>query len=139
MYSKIVTIQIFTDGSSLGNPGPGGFCAIIKKSGEELIIKGGEAHTTNNRMEMTAIIRALEEIHKKFPKERMCEVFSDSNLIISTITKGWKRKKNQDLWMQLDMAAEKFEEIGWHWVRGHSNHPENTRADRIAVQEATKQ
>lgn len=141
MYSKNVPIQIFTDGSSLGNPGPGGFCAIIKtknKSGKEFIVKGGEARTTNNRMEMMAIIRALEEIHKKFPKEKVCEVFSDSNLIISTITKGWKRKKNQDLWVQLDTAAEKFEEIGWHWVRGHSNHPENTRADKIAVQEATK-
>lgn len=137
-------IEIFTDGSSLGNPGPGGFCALIKQQKTEnkkqdlLIIKGGENHTTNNRMEMAAIIAGLYAIHKKFPDEREVAVYSDSNLIISTINHGWKRKKNHDLWTKLDALIEKFEKIEWHWIRGHSGHPENMKADKVAVTEAKK-
>lgn len=131
-------IQIFTDGSSLGNPGPGGFCALIKKGGKTIIVKGGDPHTTNNRMEMSAIIAGLYWLHKKFPKAKTCAVYSDSNLIIETIKKGWKRKKNLDLWAKLDSQITKFEEITWHWIRGHAGHPENTKADRIAVKEARK-
>ena|SRR3989338_6189843 len=128
-------IQIFTDGSSLGNPGPGGFAAIMRFNGREKIVKGGEPVTTNNRMEMRALIEAFKKIKDKTVP---VEVYSDSTLLVSTMTKGWKRKKNQDLWADLDKLAEGLK-IEWHWVRGHAGHPENTRADRIAVAEATKQ
>lgn len=131
-------VQIFTDGSSLGNPGPGGFCAIIKHGSKTFIAKGGEKHTTNNRMEMSAIIAGLYYITKHFPNEKLCEVYSDSNLIIGTINHRWKRKKNVDLWLKLDQIVKKFEQISWHWIRGHSGHKENTKADRIAVMEAKK-
>lgn len=131
-------VQIFTDGSSLGNPGPGGFGALIKKNGRKFIVKGGEPNTTNNRMEMSAIIAALYWLHKKFPTLKTCAIFSDSLLIISTLNHGWKRKKNLDLWEKLDSARGKFDEITWSWVRGHSGHPENTEADKIAWTEAKK-
>lgn len=129
-------ISIFTDGSSLGNPGPGGFCALVKKSGKSFIVKGGDPHTTNNRMEMSAIIAGLYWLHKKFPNVKTCKIFSDSNLIIATLNHGWKRKKNTDLWEKLDHIITKFERIDWHWIKGHAGHPENTKADRIAVGEA---
>lgn len=132
-------LKIFTDGSSLGNPGPGGFCAIIKKGAKTLIVKGGDAHTTNNRMEMSGIIAGLYFVYKKFPKEKICSVFSDSRLIIETIKSKWKRKKNKDLWEKLDAIIGKFDEIEWNWVKGHSGHLENTKADKIAVAEAKKQ
>lgn len=131
-------VQIFTDGSSLGNPGPGGFGALIKKGGKKFVVKGGEPDTTNNRMEMSAVIAGLYWLQKKFPDVKTCAVFSDSQLIISTLNHGWKRKKNLDLWKKLDALVEKFDEISWHWVRGHSGHPENTQADKIAWLEAKK-
>lgn len=133
-----MSIQIFTDGSSLGNPGPGGFCAIIKKETKTYIVKGGENHTTNNRMEMSAIIAGLYYVHKKITRELNVEVFSDSSLIIETMRKGWRRKKNLDLWAKLDSIAAKFDKIKWHWIRGHAGHKENTKADHIAVLEAKK-
>ncbi|MEK7171477.1 MAG: ribonuclease H [Patescibacteria group bacterium] len=132
-------LQIFTDGSSLGNPGPGGFCAIIKSGSKTFIIKGGEKYTTNNRMEMSAVIAGLYCVHKKFPNEKKVEVFSDSSLVIETMRRGWKRKKNVDLWAKLDMAVSKFKEVSWNWIRGHAGHKENTQADEIAVAEAKKQ
>lgn len=133
-------VEIFTDGSSLGNPGPGGFCAIVKTENSEkkFIVKGGEKHTTNNRMEMSAIIAGLYWLHKKLPEIKQCAVFSDSQLIISTMKHHWKRKKNKDLWEKLDHIITKFERIDWHWIKGHAGHPENTKADRIAVGEAKK-
>lgn len=131
-------VKIFTDGSSLGNPGPGGFGALIKKEGKKFVVKGGEAHTTNNRMEMSAIIAGLYWLHKKFPEVKTCAIFSDSQLVISTLNHGWKRKKNLDLWKKLDALVEKFDEISWHWVRGHAGHPENTQADKIAFLEAKR-
>lgn len=132
-------LQIFTDGSSLGNPGPGGFCAIIKSGAKTFIIKGGEALTTNNRMEMSAVIAGLYYVHKKIPNEKKVAVFSDSSLVIETMRRGWKRKKNVDLWAKLDMAVSKFKEVSWNWIRGHAGHKENTQADEIAVAEAKKQ
>lgn len=89
-------------------------------------------------MEMSAIIAALYTIHKKIPEEKTCEVFSDSNLIIQTINRGWKRKKNLDLWEKLDRLIAKFNHIDWYWIRGHAGHKENTEADAIAVREAKK-
>lgn len=137
-WMTLKKLEIFTDGSSLGNPGPGGFCAIIKYGDKKVTAKGGEAHTTNNRMEMSAIIAGLYVARKKFPKETVCGVYSDSNLIMETLKKGWKRKKNKDLWVKLDAAASKFSEISWQWIKGHAGHKENTLADRIAVKEAKK-
>ena len=137
-----MSVKIFTDGSSLGNPGPGGFCALIKigdaNGGKTIVVKGGDAATTNNRMEMSAIIAGLYMIYKKFPKERACEVYSDSSLILDTLKKGWKRKKNLDLWKKLDHIISKFNSISWNWIKGHSGHPENEKADSIAVSEAKK-
>lgn len=131
-------INIYTDGSSLGNPGPGGFCAIIKAGSKKIIVKGGAPDTTNNRMEMSAVIAGLYYIHKNLPDERTVTIYSDSSLIIDTLNKGWKRKKNTDLWEKLDRMTEKFDHIDWKWIRGHNGHPENTEADKIAVQESTK-
>lgn len=131
-------IKIYTDGSSLGNPGPGGFCAIIHAGEKKNIVKGGAIHTTNNRMEMSAIIAGLYWVNKNFPGEKKCAVFSDSNLLIQTLVKGWKRKKNLDLWSKLDALREKFEEITWTWVKGHANHIQNIEADKIATREAAR-
>ncbi|MBI5413495.1 ribonuclease HI [Candidatus Peregrinibacteria bacterium] len=130
--------KIFTDGSSLGNPGPGGFCAIIEKDGETYIAKGNEDYTTNNRMEMSAIIAGLYWLRKNYPKESTCAVYSDSSLLIDTMNKGWKRKKNLDLWKKLDSATNAFDKISWNWIKGHANHLQNTKADKIAVAEALK-
>lgn len=87
---------------------------------------------------MSAIIAGLYYVHKKLFSEREIEVFSDSSLIIETMRRSWKRKKNLDLWTKLDAIASKFDEIQWHWIRGHAGHKENTKADRIAVLEARK-
>lgn len=130
---------IYTDGSSLGNPGPGGFCAIIKRGKEKIIAKGGEAETTNNRMELAAVIAGLFTVRKHFPKDATAKVYSDSSLVIQTMKVGWKRKKNLDLWEKLDHIVGEFEKVSWQWVRGHAGHPENTEADKVAVSEATKQ
>jgi len=89
-------------------------------------------------MEMCAVIAGLYSVHKKFPQEKTCAVFSDSSLVIYTITKGWKRKMNKDLWEKLDSVISKFDHVSWHWIRGHNGHPENTKADKIAVGEAKK-
>ena len=128
-------IEVFTDGSSLGNPGPGGFAAILRYKGKEKIISGGEPETTNNRMEMRAVISALKAIkNKNIP----VKIYSDSSLIVNTMNDGWKKKKNVDLWEDLAKAAHGLK-ITWHWVRGHANHPENNRVDAIAVAAAKKQ
>lgn len=129
---------LFTDGSSLGNPGPGGFGAIIKYDGNKVIVKGGADDTTNNRMEMSAVIAGLAWIHKHLPEARACTVYSDSSLVIDTLNKGWKRKKNLDLWKKLDHIRAQFDSVTWQWIRGHNGHKENTEADRVAVQESTK-
>lgn len=129
---------LYTDGSSLGNPGPGGFCALVSYDDKEVVVKGGEMQTTNNRMELSAIIAGLYVVRKRAPKVKDVKVYSDSNLIISTLTKNWKRKKNLDLWKKLDALITHFEKIEWQWVKGHSTNEGNIRADRIAVLEAKK-
>lgn len=131
-------VEIFTDGSSLGNPGPGGFGAIIKYDDQTQIVKGGAADTTNNRMEMSAVIAGLFWVHEHLPEVKMCTVYSDSSLVIQSLIQGWKRKKNTDLWEKMDRIVEKFEKITWKWVKGHAGHKENTEADRVAVGEAKR-
>ncbi len=133
-------VTIYTDGACSGNPGPGGWAALLKYGGREKELSGGEPLTTNNRMELTAAIMALEGL------TRPCTVdlFTDSQYVRDGITKwlrnwkarGWrtadkKPVKNEDLWRRLEELAAKHE-IEWHWVRGHAGHPENERADRLA-------
>ena len=133
-------VEIFADGACSGNPGPGGWAAILRHRRVEKELTGSEPHTTNNRMEMLAAIMGLEAL------KRRCRVrlYSDSQYLRDGITKwidNWKRRgwrtadnrpvKNQDLWQRLDRAAVGHE-VRWIWVRGHSGHAENERADTLA-------
>jgi len=133
-------VRIYTDGACKGNPGPGGWGAILRADGKEKELFGGEAQTTNNRMEMTAVIRALEAL--KSPCE--VEVYTDSQYVqkgISEWLPAWKRRgwrtadkkpvKNADLWKELERVAGAHR-VTWHWVKGHAGHPENERADALA-------
>jgi ribonuclease HI len=136
------TIYIYSDGACKGNPGAGGWGALLVTDGHRKEICGGEANTTNNRMEMTAVIRALESLKRP----STVEVHTDSQYVqkgVSEWMAGWKRRnwrtaagqpvKNQDLWLQLD-ALSQLHRIEWKWVRGHNGHPENERADELANQ-----
>jgi ribonuclease HI len=133
-------VEIFTDGACRGNPGPGGWGALLRYNGVEKELCGAEPDTTNNRMELTAAIRALEAL------KQSCSVqlTTDSNYVRHGITQwlaNWKRKnwrtadrkpvKNVDLWQRLDELSRQHD-IHWHWVRGHSGHAENERADSLA-------
>ncbi|MDT8403414.1 MAG: ribonuclease HI [Sulfuriflexus sp.] len=133
-------VEIFTDGACRGNPGPGGWGALLRYAGKEKTLRGGERLTTNNRMELMAAISALEEL------KRPCkvELTTDSKYVMQGITEwleNWKKRnwktasrqpvKNVDLWQRLDAATQRHE-INWHWVRGHNGHPENERADELA-------
>ena len=133
-------VDIFTDGACSGNPGPGGWGAILRWRGEEKELSGGAAETTNNRMELTAAIVALESLRRPVK----ARVHTDSQYLKGGITEwiakwkrnGWKtaaRKpvKNADLWQRLDDAA-RAHDVQWHWIRGHAGHPENERADKLA-------
>ena len=133
-------VEIWTDGACSGNPGPGGWGAVLRYGDREKELFGGELDTTNNRMELMAAIRALEAL--KRPSQ--VSLTTDSTYVRSGITDwidGWKRNgwrtaakkpvKNADLWRRLD-EARKPHRIEWHWVRGHTGHPENERADELA-------
>lgn len=133
----------YTDGACSGNPGPGGWgVVLLAKEGDTVVkertLKGGEADTTNNRMELTAAITALETLERP----SIITVVTDSSYVKDGITKwvhgwkknGWKKKgglKNEDLWRQLD-AANQRHQVTWEWVKGHAGHPENERADELA-------
>ncbi|MFA5842144.1 MAG: ribonuclease H [Candidatus Gracilibacteria bacterium] len=131
-------ITIHTDGSCLGNPGPGGWAAIIKIGAKKVEIKGGESESTNNRMEIKAMVEALRWVKKNHSKPwPSIELFSDSTLLVKTLNEGWKRKTNQDLWAQLDEAREGLK-VKIEWVKGHANNPMNERCDVLAVSEAGK-
>lgn len=135
-------ISIWTDGSCIGNPGPGGWAAIVRTPAGEQELSGSDPATTNNRMELTAAIKALEAL----PVEEPCEVnlYSDSEYLVKGMTEwrlGWKRRgwrtadkkpvKNVSLWKRLDELAQQ-RPVKWHWVRGHDGHSENERADTLA-------
>ena len=124
-------IVIHTDGACKGNPGPGGWAAVIQQNGNQQIISGAHPHTTNNRMEMTGVIKGLEAVD---PSAKVL-ISSDSTYVINTMTKGWKRKANHDLWDQLDRLV-KSRNISWRWVRGHSGDPGNELADSAATKQA---
>lgn len=134
-------VDIYTDGACSGNPGPGGWGAILKWQGKQKELSGAEDATTNNRMELMAAIRGLEALKRGVGRVRL---HTDSTYVKDGITKwihGWKKNgwktaakkpvKNQDLWQRLD-AALAGHDVEWHWIKGHSGHPENERADEIA-------
>jgi ribonuclease HI len=128
-----VTYTIYTDGSCLKNPGgPGGYAAVIFRE-DELIeeVSGGEAITTNNRMELMAAVAGLRAVREP----AVITLFSDSQYLIKTLTLGWKRMKNVDLWAKLDQAARPHD-VEWQWVRGHHGNTGNVRADALANQAA---
>ncbi|MBN8598876.1 MAG: ribonuclease HI [Planctomycetes bacterium] len=136
-------VELYTDGACSGNPGPGGWAFVLKHpaTGKELENAGAEPDTTNNRMELMAVIRGLEAL--KAPS--IVELFSDSQYVLNGLKEwmeGWKKKgwrtaskqpvKNIDLWQELD-ALKSRHELRFHWIRGHNEHPENERCDQLAV------
>ena len=137
------TVTLYTDGACSGNPGPGGWGAILEFQGTEKELSGGENSTTNNRMELTAVIVALEALNEP------CRVTltSDSRYVVDAVEKGWvygwqkknwlqeggKLRPNSDLWQRL-LPLLSTHEVTFVWVRGHQGHPENERCDRLAVQ-----
>ena len=139
-------VEIFTDGACKGNPGPGGWGVVIRSGAHEKELSGGDAVTTNNRMELTAAIEGLNAL------TRPCRVklMTDSRYVMDGLTKwihGWRKNgwktadkkpvKNAELWQELVTASEPHR-IEWHWVKGHSGHPENDRADALACAEALR-
>lgn len=133
-------VEIYADGACRGNPGPGGWGALLRAKGRERELFGSDPATTNNRMELTAVIRALEALRRQC----VVRVYTDSQYVqkgISDWIRDWKRRgwrtaakrpvKNADLWQRLDALAQGHD-IAWHWVRGHAGHAENERADALA-------
>lgn len=137
------TVYLYTDGACSGNPGPGGYGAILKYGKFSKEISGGEPETTNNRMELTAVIKGLEALNER------CKVVltSDSKYVIDALQKGWAvnwrkkgwmrtpkdRAQNPDLWQRL-LELTEYHELEYHWVKGHAGHAENERCDRLAVE-----
>lgn len=140
-------VEIFTDGACSGNPGPGGWGAVLRYMGKEKELSGGEAQTTNNRMEIMAVIEALKALKEP------CEVIitSDSQYVCNAIEKGWAKKWKRNNWIKGDKTKAKNPEL-WdellslldihkvtvNWIRGHNGHPENERCDKLAVEQAKK-
>jgi len=135
-----MSLEIYTDGACRGNPGPGGWGALIKDTGGERELSGAESATTNNRMELTAAIMALREV----PSGSAVDIYTDSKYVMDGLNqwlpawkkRGWKTAdkkpvKNQDLWQALDEANARHQ-VRWHWVKGHSGHDGNERVDRLA-------
>ena len=138
------TVTIYTDGACSGNPGPGGWGAILEYMGHEKELSGGEQNTTNNRMELTAVIKALQALKEPCT----VELYSDSKYVLDALQKGWAvswRKKgwiksdkkpalNPDLWeILLDLVE--MHDVRYHWVKGHASNPKNNRCDELAVNE----
>lgn len=144
--TDLPTVDIYTDGACSGNPGPGGWGVLLRYNDHERELMGGELETTNNRMELTAAIMALESLKRR----AHVNLHTDSTYLRDGITKwlaawkanGWKTAakkpvKNQDLWRRLE-AALADHDVRWHWVKGHAGHPENERADQLARQAMPK-
>ena len=124
-------IHIYTDGACAGNPGPGGWAAIIMDGARRRELKGREEGTTSNRMEILAAIKGLEQT----PPDSRVTIHSDSQYLVRTMTENWKRNTNLDLWHELDrLVAERS--VDWVWIKGHNGHPENERANRLASEMA---
>ncbi len=146
MTRAMKQVEIFTDGACKGNPGPGGWGALLRIGRHEKELSGAEPETTNNRMEMQAVISALSALTEPC----RVELYSDSKYVIDGITKwvdGWQKRgwttaskkpvRNADLWHDLIEAVARHK-VSWHWVRGHSGHPENERVDQLASDEAAR-
>ena len=141
---QMEVIKIFTDGAAKGNPGPGGFGVVMKFRDQVKEFSQGYRMTTNNRMELLAVIYALEQLKSnKFP----VQIYSDSKYVVEAInqkwvfgwhTKGFKRKKNSDLWRRYLSLQSSFN-LTFHWIKGHNGHPENERCDELAVTAATSE
>ena len=141
--NKLPEFHIFSDGSCVGNPGPGGWAALIRSDGKEKVLTGSEMETTNNRMELTAALKAIQSLRQA----SRVHIHTDSQYLRRGITKwlpawqarGWRRKggalANADLWQDLEKQIQNHE-ISWHWVKGHAGHIENERVDKLAKQAA---
>ena len=141
-------IYLYTDGSSRGNPGPGGWGVVLVCGNLRKELSGGEASTTNNRMELTAVIEGLKAIKWK---DATVHIWSDSSYVVNAIEKGWlaqwlandfrnknkKKKANEELWREYVSCSEGMD-LHFHWLKGHAGHPENERCDELAFEEATK-
>ncbi len=134
-------IYLYTDGSAIGNPGPGGWGVVLKCGELYKELSGGEPHTTNNRMELKAVIEGLKAIKWK---NATVYVWSDSSYVVNAVKEGWlekwfmtdfKNKKNADLWLEYMAVAQGFS-LTFNWLRGHSGHPENERCDTLALSQA---
>lgn len=134
-------VELYTDGACSGNPGPGGWGVVLRYKGHEKELYGSMAETTNNQMELMAAIEGLNALSRSC----VVDLYTDSTYVMKGVTewmKGWKARgwktadkkpvKNKDLWVDLDAACSRHQ-ISWHWVRGHDGHPENERADALAV------
>ncbi len=143
--SELKRVQIYTDGACSGNPGPGGYGTILRYGEFEKKISGGEASTTNNRMELMAVIKGLEALNQRCK----IDLYSDSKYFIDAVQKGWAKKwksngwmrnkkdkaLNPDLWEQILVLLDKHD-VTLHWVKGHNGHPENEECDRMAVEQS---
>lgn len=136
-------IEVYTDGSALGNPGPGGYGVVMISGKHRKELSRGFRLTTNNRMELLAVITALEKLKKE---KSTVEVWSDSKYVVDAVEKGWlfgwekkdfRGKKNEDLWRKFLKVFRKHR-VSFHWVKGHNGHPENERCDELAVEAAGK-
>ena len=140
MDNKEIRVEIFTDGACSGNPGAGGWGAVLRWRDTERELKGGESETTNNRMELMAAIKALESLDRTVK----VDLYTDSTYVQKGITEwihSWKRRgwktaartpvKNEDLWRRLDNAVQ-HQDVSWHWIKGHAGHEGNERADALA-------
>ena len=141
------TVTVYTDGACSGNPGPGGWAAILQYNGAEKVLSGGEAQTTNNRMELLGVISALEALKEPC----RVELYSDSKYVIDALEKGWARgwqargwvkgdKKpalNPDLWARL-LELCQYHTVNLHWVKGHASNPLNNRCDQLAVEQSRR-
>ena len=133
------TIYLYTDGAASGNPGPGGWGVVLKCGALRKEMSGGFRLTTNNRMELLAVIMGLEAIKWE---NATVEVWSDSSYVVKAVTEGWlpqwiatgfKKKKNADLWLRFQAVSSRHK-VTFHWLKGHAGHPENERCDRLAVE-----
>ena len=140
-------VEIFTDGACSGNPGPGGWGAVLRCGTAEKELSGGEKSTTNNRMELTAVISALSALKQRCT----VTICSDSNYVIDAVTKGWAKSWQKNNWIKSDkkpaLNADLWErllglldqhDVSFVWIKGHAGHPENERCDQMAVEESRK-
>jgi ribonuclease HI len=123
-------IQVYCDGACSGNPGPGGWAFTIPEL--DLDLSGYDPDTTNNRMELIAVIQALNYVSRNLPDAEV-EIITDSQYVVNTMTKGWQMKKNTDLWRFLLELLRLFKQVKWTWVKGHSSNIYNARCDELAV------